>query len=100
MAELEILEIFPFIMFCVVLPIYVVTMIKHNKLRRFFPGVICLWFVFLFTNIEIIEAYADLFNFFEHFFVLAASIGLSMAMIYEYYVDVIKTTEKTKGGMK
>ncbi len=74
--------------------IFIVSMILQKSLIKYFPGVLCLWFVFLFTNIEgVVETnLAEIFNLFEHIFILLSAICFTLGIFYEYYSKYIKVT--------
>ncbi len=69
--------------------IYVISMIQQRPLVKYFPGVLSIWFVFLFTNVEGLPDLpgdlADLFNLFEHTFVLITGVCFTLGLVYEFF---------------
>ncbi|TFG01166.1 MAG: hypothetical protein EU541_00150 [Promethearchaeota archaeon] len=92
---LEIGELTGLIMISVAVVIFIISMILQKSLIKYFPGIICTWFIFLFTNIEalpeIATELADLFNLFEHTFIMLSAICFTLGILYEYYSGFIRS---------
>jgi len=87
--EFEIVEVIVLIMMSVALVIFAFTMIRFKNLLKYFPGVICLWGIFLCTVLEGFTGLEGL-NLYEHIFAMMTSILLVLGIAYEYYSSFMK----------
>lgn len=91
---LEMGELINLIMISVGAVIFIVSMILQRPLIKYFPAILCVWLVFLFTNIEglpgIATELADTFNLFEHTFIMLSAICFTLGILYEYYSGFIR----------
>jgi len=87
-------EIVCLVMISIGVIIFIVSMILQKSLIKYFPGILCLWFVFLFTNFEsVVETnLAEIFNLFEHIFILLSAICFILGILYEYYSKYVRVT--------
>lgn len=92
---LEMGELVNLIMISIGLTIFIVSMIIQRPLLKYFPAVTCVWLTFIFTNIEglpgISTNLADLFNLFEHTFIMLSGVCFMLGVLYEYYSGFVKS---------
>ena len=92
MPEFELLEFVALVLILIPFSFVYYIMKRRKDMIPLLPGAACLVLSFACTNLEAFAA-PEMFNFFEHFFIMLAGITFLVAMVYMY---VLKDSKALK----
>jgi len=95
MPSLEITELILLIMFPAAIVYLIFAATKRKDVLYYIPGFIALYITFISTNVEAFIA-PDLFNLFEHLFILITGILLSLGALLDAYFNYIRKATRKK----
>ena len=98
MPEFELLEFLALILILIPFSFAYYILKRRKDMIPLLPGATCLVLSFACTNLEAFAA-PEMFNFFEHFFIMLAGITFLVAMLYMYVLKdsmLPKLKSKTK----
>ncbi|MBD3215798.1 MAG: hypothetical protein GF311_24525 [Candidatus Lokiarchaeota archaeon] len=85
----EIVEVIVLIMMCIAIISLGAAAIRYRDLLKYIPAGLCIWLVFIFTNLEAVPGLEEL-NLLEHVFIMLTMITFASALFYDYYSAFIK----------
>ena len=92
MPEFELLEFLALILILIPFSFAYYILKRRKDMIPLLPGATCLVLSFACTNLEAFAA-PEMFNFFEHFFIMLAGITFLVAMLYTHVLKGSKTPE-------